>query len=547
MKLRRITENETSRTALAFLLVFALIFIRYCYFGFEYYYQLDDYIQYHNYTSRGMSIPEIISYYGMLGARPLAGVLDITIWANFYPIMIIGLALVSAMYAASACIFKRIWSRHFGTGWIFIVIYALLPLGFEGTYWMSAATRVVVGLFFASVSLLGFEKWCEAGRKRFAAMYAAFQLLAFAMYEQALVFSFAATFLIAALHFKQHRRRTLIALFAPAAVFGYFAFTGYFAESSALFGERVSFALPTSGAYFKNVLPEVLSQLKSVFLGGGFYTLIRGFVRGAQIILADFNFLYAAAVFLLCTALFFTAKSSEQPRKKRNVALIIGLLLAIAPVAPFFIIENPWFSMRGAVATFCGIALFCDTLFNMIFGRLKSIKNVTAAVTAAAALMFCTASVSELHDYRRTTQNDSEIVSLLADTLKRDGYVDKGLKIGLLNVEKTYLEEQNYFYHEHIHGVTESDWALTGALEAAIGTERPTVVPISAIPMYAKWNKESKKPDGFEILYLYIDGSFTEVEAVSDGENRTKIISKADGRKLASTYELDNRGYLVLE
>ncbi|NLB29541.1 MAG: hypothetical protein GX823_04890 [Clostridiales bacterium] len=546
MKKTQVLKQETSRTAFAFLLVFALIFIRYCYFEFEYFYQLDDYIQYHNYTSRGMGIREIISHYGMLGARPLAGVLDIAVWSHFYPAMIFGLAVISAMYAASACIFRRVWSRHFGVGWIFIVIYALLPLGFEGTYWMSAATRIVGGLFFASLSLLGFEKWCAGGKIGYAALYAIAQLCAFAMYEQVLVFSFAATVLLAALNFKSPHRRALLALFAPAATIAYFIFTGIFAETSALFSERVSFALPTGLSYFTSTLPEVLSQLKSVFLSGGFYTLFRGFVRGAEIMLGNFNFLYVIAVLALCAVLFLTARKNEQANKKSFLAIVFGALLAAAPILPFFVIETPWFSMRGAVASFCGIALFCDALLRLLFGRLADYRTIAAAVASAAALVFCISSVSELHDYRQTAQNDTEFVNLLADALTRDGYVDKNLKIGLLNVEKSYLEKQNYFYHEHIHGVTESDWALTGALEARIGTERPSVVPIEANPMYVKWNKEAKRLSNFGVLYLHTEGELVEIATEPEAGGRYGIYSKNDKRAyFGYTYEDGDSAYFI--
>jgi uncharacterized membrane protein YfcA len=59
---------------------------------------------------------------------------------------------------------KWVWSRYFGIGYVFLIVYTLLPLGFEGIYWMSAASRIVVGMFFASAALVFFEKWCTAGK-----------------------------------------------------------------------------------------------------------------------------------------------------------------------------------------------------------------------------------------------------------------------------------------------------------------------------------------------------------------------------------------------
>ncbi len=181
-------EERSERWILLFLVLFALIFFRYCYYGFEYYYQLDDYIQYYNYTAHRGSVQTIISTLGLLAARPLAGIADITVWSMFFSRMIVGVAIMSAMYAASACAFKRVFNRHFGTGYVFLAVYALLPLGFEGTYWMSASTRIVTGLFFASVSLLCFDNWFERGSKLILLLYRLLQLATYCFYEQVIFF-----------------------------------------------------------------------------------------------------------------------------------------------------------------------------------------------------------------------------------------------------------------------------------------------------------------------------------------------------------------------
>ena len=80
-------------------------------------------------------------------------------------------ALISAMYAASACLFRRVWGEYFGTGYLFLVVYALLPLGVEGTYWISASNRVVPSLFFVALAMYLFQKWCRTGRARWLPLY----------------------------------------------------------------------------------------------------------------------------------------------------------------------------------------------------------------------------------------------------------------------------------------------------------------------------------------------------------------------------------------
>ncbi|MDR0906287.1 MAG: glucosyltransferase domain-containing protein [Oscillospiraceae bacterium] len=529
------------RFLLMFMLVFALIFARYCYFGFEYYPQLDDYIQYHNYTSRGLGYAELISALGLLSVRPLAGLADIFVWSNFFPVMIVAVAAISALFAASACLFYDVFRRRFGTGSLFFVVYALLPLAIEGTYWVSASSRVVVGLFFTSLALWLFEKWCCGGKKRDAAFCAAAQLLAFGFYEQTIVLSFASVLIFGVLNFKPQRKRALLSLCGFANLAIYAVFTRIFSDSS-LYGSRMTIANPLSAWYYKEKLPEVLSQLKSAFLGGGFYTLVKGAYRGAKIFAAQPNFIYAIAVLALCVALFIAAKrrdeesESADTRLKPRAALIVGVLLALAPTAPFFLIGETWFSLRGTVMSLCGIALIADTLLRFI-----PLKKLTAAITAAAALICCVASVSEIDDYRETTANDMAIVALLAETLPRGGG-----EIAVLNVEPSYLGNQNYYYHEHIHGITESGWALHGGLEYLMGAENaPSVTPLPRHPMYSPWNRDTATLNNFDLIYLYIDGALTQIITEERSDGTTALF--AGGEYVGYVWEEDGYGYLELE
>ena len=160
-------QQKKGEFLIPFLAVFLLISIRYLYFGFEYYPQLDDYIQHHNYAAQS-GVWENIQTLGLLAARPLAGVLDITLWSWLWPVQIIGVLLVSAMYATAAVQFQKLFAKLFGTSSFFTVVFALLPLGIEGTYWMSASTRIIPGLMFAALSASCFLRFLEEGGRRYA-------------------------------------------------------------------------------------------------------------------------------------------------------------------------------------------------------------------------------------------------------------------------------------------------------------------------------------------------------------------------------------------
>ena len=55
-------------------------------------------------------------------------------------------------------------------------------------------------------------------------------------------------------------------------------------------------------------------------------------------------------------------------------------------------------------------------------------------------------------------------------------------------MQPCYLPDQNYEWHEHLHGVTESRWALTGALRQTCDSlDIPTVTPLAQGSVYGEY------------------------------------------------------------
>lgn len=488
--------------ALLFFVLFGLIFSRYCYYGFEYYHQLDDYIQYHNYTAYNDDLWKLIKSLGMLSSRPLAGLFDLFVWSNFYGAMIIAVGIISAMYAASAIFLHKVFSKHFGTGYMFFIIYALLPLGFEGIYWVSASSRIVVGLFFASMSLLFFDEWCDGGKKSRLVLFAVFQFIAFCFYEQIVLFSGAATLIVMICYANKRSRQRAIwgfLMFANAAL--YLAFTQL--APSGVYGERTALFLPWQDGYVEQGFLSACWQMICVFISGGAATCGKGLLRGFKLLIEEPNFIYVLAILALCSVLFVTVRKERRENISFFAELFTGVFLAIAPLLLFFVLKNPWFSARNAVPSFCGLALVGDALFDLIFGRLKKSNVIEAALVSAAALLCCTASISEIHDYRETTAADVKIASAASEALENTGF-ESGESIWLLNVDASYVSDANFYFHEHGYGVTSSDWALTGALRAVSGRgDLPLVTPVS---VHRHFPVEKKEIEKARILFYTGDG-----------------------------------------
>ena len=519
---------EKQNYVFLFLILFGLIFVRYCYYGFEYYYQLDDYIQYHNYTAYGGGFLSLVKNLGLLSSRPLAGICDVFIWSRLYGHMLAAVAIISAMYAASAVFFHKVFSKQFGTGYLFFVIYALMPLGFEGSYWVSASSRIVAGLFFASLAFYFFDAWCDEGRKKDLVFFAVLQLAAFCLYEQLVLFSGALTILVMLRSIKtagRGRARWGFLMFANAAI--YLGVTKLM--PAGVYSARAQLYLPWQEGYFEHCFLSAGKQIETVFVNGTAATLGRGLLRGFKFLVTEPSVFYVLVILSLCYVLFVYLKDTNRESIRFFAELIAGLLLVIAPLLLFFILKGPWFGLRNAVLSFCGIALIFDALFDLIFGKLKNGRLSEAIAVSALALLFCIASVSELHDYRETTAADTRIAEAAAEAIESVSFNEND-SIWLLNVDASYVEDGNFYYHEHDYGVTSSDWALTGAIRAVSGKgDLPYISPVSVYAAFTADESEITKARAF----CYIN---ERVEPVTIGKSADNLwlVTDSSGKTLGT-------------
>ncbi|MEG0597995.1 MAG: hypothetical protein RR502_08125 [Oscillospiraceae bacterium] len=530
----------------AFFVVFALVAMRFLYYGFTYFYQLDDYSQ--HYLSVALRGPwESLSSMGLLANRPLAGLLDVTLYSWLFPRAIIGVLLTSALYAASALLLQKVFARHFGTGWLFIVLYALLPLGFEGTYWLSASSRIVNGLFFLALSAYLLQKYLDGGRKSTLVLALLFQLFSYGFYEQAMILSITLNILLGLLTWKSAGKKSFWSLFSLVNVGVYVGFTSIFKAQFA-FGDRMALMLPNNPQFFTEHLPRVLGQFYLAFVEGGFYTAAKGFVRGVQIMIADHAVLFLLILLLLCTLLFFLARDCHLPQKRIRIAFLCGFLLFLAPLSLFFILANPWFSLRCTVMSFVGLALMADTLLLLVTRRWRNGHSFIALVSASLALIFCVAGVSELHDYKLTYEQDTAVGTAVAAALNPETIFSP---TAVFNVSANYLPNQNYFFHEHIHGATESPWAFTALVQYS-GKLTEQVLDISPIPADVSiFAPDAPTPadlvSRYESFYFYDNLARTTVPVTCRAEpDGSATVRSMDGDTLAKLQNESGSYYLRL-
>lgn len=478
------TGAEVRMDVLTAFVLFGLIFVRYCYYGLVYYEQLDDYVQYGKRTLLSVAALKDLWNGGAFSARPLAGVFDCFVWSRFSGNLLAAVAVISALYAASAVLLHGVFRRRFGTGSFFYIVYALLPLGFEGTYWLSASSRIAVGLFFAALSLFFFDRWCGKGKKASLALFAVFQFIAFCFYEQVVLFSAAATLTVMLAVPKSERHRAHGGWLFLAGGLLYFAVIK--TAPAGVNGARTVLYLPWQEGWSAQVAQPLGHQLRTAFLDGGSAALGSGLLRGFALFRAGPDYIYLLFVLALCFSFYVAARYERRTSVRFFAELLAGAFLAAAPLAVFFILRTPWFGLRNTVTSYCGLALMADALADLVFGRWRGGAKAGAATAAILAGLCCISSISELHTYRALTAADTQICQAAASAITDlRAPSDSRRGVLLLNLEPGYPDEGSFVYHEHGCGVTSSVWAMTSATAAI--AKRPAVATCFTLRPVTPW------------------------------------------------------------
>lgn len=407
--------------------------VRMGYFGFSYFPLLDDYIQYGIYPSAGNPFSEIYLHIGLFAFRPLAGLGDIYVWGRLWGVMGIALFVITVLHAISAYLFI-LTSDKLGVslGILFVVFYLLCPINFEGSYWISASSRIIVGLFFVSLSV-----YFLVHKK--ILFFFIFQFIAMMLYEQVAVLSFALSAMII-YQMKEWR------YFKPLAVNFFIIYIYY-----KLFSDMGSFGSRTQ---IQMINIRAIADMARGWTLLSLYT--NGFVRGLRM-----NIVYLVPIFIISSLLGVIEKNC----KFNSKILFAGAVLFVAPYMPFLFLANNHASFRVSVVPLVGAAIFFDSAFNLL-------RGYKSALAVALSFVFLVVCVSELQDYRENYIVDRKIVSYVADNL------DFERTNAVVGAKETYIN-QNVYFAEHIKSITSSDWALTGCVREYLGDRTIPMIQIN--------------------------------------------------------------------
>ena len=499
--------------------LFALILLQYSWFGCTYWLQLDDYTHYRE-LAEGTNAVQLCIENGLFTSRPLVGLLDLVFWARIP--LYLGTVILCAVYAGAAVLFLRLFRSLFGTGAVFTVVFTLLPLGFEGAYWQAAATRVLPPMLFAALALTCLDAFVRTRKVRHLVAFLLFSLLSYCFYEQMLVLSLALSLMLLCVYLLRKQWHSLWGLSVFSAVGIYAAVTGYFSGlAEGQLASRMKLVLPWEAAWLESQLPRLMPQLKVCFLDAPGVILSRGAARGVEIIFSQGIWL-AVLIPLAAVGVYFLLRRYPAAEQKslRHLVPLFAILAIIAPITPFFVIASPWVCLRSVAPSFVGLALLADYLLRML------LKDRTALVAAILTAVFLTCSVSELSDYRAVTAENTRIAEAI---LAADEDYDLSGKVGILDMDQVYTQEQNFFYHDHVLSAHASDWALTSLVRYHAGVP---AIPYSVVPLPIEgtqsryvWSRVQNFTGAYSFVFLYEQESnnLVRLTVTQDGEECWKF------------------------
>ena len=435
-------KAEHRREFFWFATLVTLSFLRFSYLGFRYTPYLDDHIQYIFYPSLDDGWNNIlVGGARILATRPLAGIFDYFLWSNFSNHLGVAIAIISIIYGLSAVFFcKAFRCIELEFGPVFFVFYLFLPSNSEGTYWLSASSRIVISLFLISISLVSIAK-------EKIVLFTIFNFLSIWFYEQTAILSlFCAVIFFVIL--KDYPKIVIPSLNFALLIFFYL-----------WFGRAGDNAHRFSAVHFSELpqhTTEAITDIFATFIPVTFKIITAGFVRSVNTIFEDFSYLWFAIIAFLSICAVILAKEHQNKLLKRKI--LLGIILAISPLLPFFATNNQ-FALRNIVPCLLGVAIVLDGIVPF------SLRSFTPIFACVCLIVFSVATASETIDYEKTARHDVALAHKISESV-----TPETKQISVKITTPVYLP-QNAVFGDHIKSMVGSDWGVMGIVRTVSGNQ----------------------------------------------------------------------------
>ena len=475
-------SNRDDRVHLIFWFgLLGVMLARTFFFGFSYFLYLDDYNTYGIFYRRNENIcQDIILFYGHYTWRPIAFFADAYITQWFFPNLQWVLLFYTLLHFFVILLFHSILKKcelNFGT--LGILIIALSPILFESVYWIGASTRLLPAMFFSLLAI-----YCLL-RKNYI-VFGILSLIQAGFYEQMVVFHlvFSAGVILIT---NMPKKLILIPLGSSFFMALYYFIFDFLSDGRA--AGRMQFI-------------EISSILTHPFrvVAAAFNTLFRtnflihfhGIIRGFMLLTTFISIVVSVLVVVYSVFVFLNLKkeklSLEEFYDNPLVKLLLGGVLIIAPLAPFFILDGIWLPPRTIFGSIFGLAIFADALFSLFP------KTFKAAICAFFIVPSFLVYIAEVNNFRLIEEADTIIINNFLSTF--EGEEDDF--IVLLNT--SYIISDVTFAGNHrLENVVSSSWAILGGLNSTSRDKTfRNVMPVQDGGIIPDWE---------EIIFLGMDDS----------------------------------------
>jgi hypothetical protein len=435
--------KQDAKRLLFWCIIILLVIIKIYYFGINYYQYMDDNNQYGIYNLRGPF--DSIQRYRANNIRALAFLTDIFIISPLWNNMWFVLLTISILQVLITLMLYDIFKKsNIVFGELAIIIFNLLPLLFESTYWISASSRIVIGMFLSVLSnylLLKTEM-----KEKLLGIIIILNIISMCYYEQIAIFNFLFTCYIIFLNEEKLGRKMYLIPLASSLI------TWYPLSNMTLIQSRGALI---KGDFIRHSF-NVLKQLKYVLLDINWQTLGNSFNYGIKI-------MNKSLLLIPILLLFFnnkTIKSNENNLKK----LLLGIIILITPILPFFILENIMIYPRNMYLSILGLAIIIEIIIDNLLILIKNInlRNLFyKMIIIFITIWFIPCNIAELNNYKIYREmNDISIERIIA-LISKDEFKAKKDIIILYDKNEVLKPVTSSHYEASI----QAGWAVMGEIQ----------------------------------------------------------------------------------
>lgn len=514
-KLREIYDKlYRYRCGITAALIGILLLLQRTVLSFRYFPVSDDWFLYYERYVEGIS-PDSLN----LATRPFAGLFDVFVIAPLSNHLILIQLLLIAMMAASAYWFIHAMSMNrISCGTIAVLILFMLPVGFEGLYWIAAGSRIIPSLAFISLSAYTFTSYIKNGSMRHLTLYTVSSILAVGFYEMFIPLYIAVSVVIVLINRKGYRVLGITAAAVLLAAVYYL-----------INGSTPDIAGRATIVEFGTILSHtgyVFKTLWEMLWTYGLQMTYDAFGDGLGVFTAHPVYLVLVILAAALTALFAERKSSL-PHAPRN--LLIGLTFMAAGTAINFVMGYVRMPFRLSVPMLLGAGIMVEVIFS---AGLNNIVYKSMVFVLAVVLSVCNAGALKL--YRDANAADTENVARLLTDAR---VTDKHHVVFVCN-ERPYRYKDRVQYYEYVKAAGESYASLTAMVKYMSGvTEFNNIIPLYDNVIVGENDYTRSYMD---MIYVDKDGTIRDCRVIPLGQD---YCIENDEGSLVGTLTYENGSY----